>query len=82
MDKTALIKPFKVLLLQHLLIAFDRVQVLHGSRWGSSLHVKKKMECADKNRTESEINIALPPTDLITHVWGLFLSSLVKVILT
>lgn len=50
MDKTALIKPFKVLLLLHLLIAFDTVEVLHGGCRGVSPHVGKKWERADKNR--------------------------------
>lgn len=42
MDKTALIKPFKVLLLLHLLIAFDTEEILHGGHWGASPHVGKK----------------------------------------
>jgi len=33
-DKAALIKPFKVLLSLHLLIAFDAKVVLHGGRGG------------------------------------------------
>lgn len=50
MDKTALIKPFKVLLLLHLLIAFDTVVVLHEVI-GAHRHMwPKKGESADKNR--------------------------------
>ncbi len=80
MDKTALIKPFKVLLLLHLLIAFDTLEVLHGGRRGALPHVGKSGNVQIKIGIEKllQIDVPLSPLDLTTHVLGSFLSSPVK----
>lgn len=56
MDKTALIKPFTVLLLLHLLIAFDTVEVVHGGRRGVSPHVGKKRKKKEKRGERMDKN--------------------------